>query len=102
MSAILTPLAYQLGLGAAGGFIVGYALKKLTKIIAVVVGLFVLALVYLGYRGIITINYEALGSAVSGALGLTGQALDWIGPIISHLPFAGTFGLGFFLGFKMG
>jgi len=28
MSEIITPVVYQLGLGAVGGFIVGFALKK--------------------------------------------------------------------------
>jgi len=98
----MSALAYQLGIGGIGGFIAGYALKKMMKIVAVVIGLFILALVYLGYSGIITINYGELGNAVSSALGLTGQAAEWITPIIAHLPFAGTFGLGLFLGFKMG
>ncbi len=101
MSAV-TPLVYQLGIGGVGGFIAGYALKKFVKIVAVIIGLFILALVYLGYRGIITIDYDELGNAVSGGLGLTGQAAEWITPIIAHLPFAGAFGLAFFLGFKMG
>jgi len=86
MSEVLMPLVYQSGLGAVGGFIVGYALKKVAKIVAIFIGLFILALVYLGYRGIITINYEALGRAVSGVLGFAGQVGDWISPIISHLP----------------
>jgi len=43
------------------------------KVAAVIIGLFILALVYLGYRGIISINYSALGDSVSGALGLTGR-----------------------------
>ncbi len=98
----LSPLAYQLGIGGVGGFIAGYALKKFLKIVAIIVGLFILALVYLGYSGIISINYSALGDSVSGALGLTGQAAEWIAPIIAHLPFAGAFGVAFFLGFKMG
>jgi uncharacterized membrane protein (Fun14 family) len=98
----LSPLAYQFGVGGVGGFIAGYALKKLMKIVAIIIGLFILALVYLGYKGIISINYSALGGSVSGALGLTGQAADLIAPIIAHLPFAGAFGLAFFLGFKMG
>lgn len=102
MSEVLSPLGYQLGIGGVGGFIAGYALKKFMKIVAVIIGLFILALVYLGYRGIISINYSALGDSVSGALGLTGQAAEWISPIIAHLPFAGAFGLAFFLGFKMG
>jgi len=98
----LTPLSYQLGVGGIGGFIAGYALKKLMKIVAVIIGLVILLLVYLGYRGIITINYEALGDSVSSGLGLTGQAAEIVSPIIAHLPFAGAFGLAFFLGFKMG
>ena len=32
MSEILTPVVYQLGLGGIGGFIVGYAIKKIVKI----------------------------------------------------------------------
>jgi uncharacterized membrane protein (Fun14 family) len=100
MSAI-TPLIYQLGLGGIGGFIAGYAMKKFMKIVAVIIGLFILALIYLGYQGIISINYSELGNAVKDGLGLTGAAADWIAPIIAHLPFAGTFGVGFFLGFKI-
>ena len=102
MSAILSPLGYQVGIGGVGGFIAGYALKKLVKLAVVIIGIFILALAYLGYKGIININYGALGDSVSGALGLTGQAADWLAPIIAHLPLAGAFGLAFFLGFKMG
>jgi uncharacterized membrane protein (Fun14 family) len=102
VSEVLSPLGYQLGIGGIGGFVAGYALKKLAKLVVVVIGLFVLALAYLGYRGIISINYGALGDSVSGALGLSGQAAEWLGPIIAHLPLAGAFGLAFFLGFKMG
>ena len=98
----LTPLVYQLGLGGIGGFIAGYAMKKFMKIVAVIIGLFILALVYLGYQGIISINYSELGNAVKDGLGLAGQAADIIAPIIAQLPFAGAFGLGFFLGLKLG
>jgi len=98
----LSPLAYQFGVGGVGGFIAGYALKKLMKLVVVIIGLFILALVYLEYKGILSVNYDALGNSVSGALGLTGQAADLITPIIAHLPFAGAFGLAFFLGFKIG
>ena len=102
MSAVLSPLGYQLGIGGIGGFIAGYALKKLVKLAVIIIGIFVLALAYLGYKGYIAINYSALGNGVSNALGLTGQAAEWLAPIIAHLPLAGAFGLAFFLGFKMG
>ena len=53
MSEIITPVVSQLGLGGVGGFVVGFALKKLTKLFIVVIGLFVLALLYLSINGVI-------------------------------------------------
>ena len=53
-------------------------------------------------RDIISINYVEVGNVASGALGLSGEVAGWITPVIAHLPFAGAFGLAFFLGFKKG
>jgi uncharacterized membrane protein (Fun14 family) len=69
LSEILTPVVYELGLGAVGGFVVGFALKKIAKIFLIVIGIFVAALLYLGASDIITINFGALWSAVGGWLG---------------------------------
>jgi uncharacterized membrane protein (Fun14 family) len=102
MSEILTPLAYQLGVGGVGGFIAGYALKKISKLIVVLIGLFFLVLLYLGYSRIISINYDKLLEAIGNGLGLGGQVAKWLIGIISVLPFVGSFALGFLLGFKMG
>lgn len=102
MSEIITPLVYQLGLGAVGGFILGFALKKIAKIFIVVIGIFILALLYLGVGNIIGINYGALSNAIGGWLGTAGQAASWIVGLISLLPFIGSFMMGFFLGFKLG
>ncbi len=97
-----TPLVYSVGIGGVGGFIAGYAFKKFLKLVALVVGLFIVALVYLAYQGIISINFGALGNAIASGLGLAGQATSFIPTILSLLPAAGSFGVGFFLGFKMG
>jgi uncharacterized membrane protein (Fun14 family) len=35
MSEVISPLVFQLGLGGIGGFVVGYALKKLSKLILI-------------------------------------------------------------------
>jgi uncharacterized membrane protein (Fun14 family) len=101
MSALI-PLTYQVGIGGIGGFIAGYAFKKFLKIVAVIVGLFILALIFLGYKGIITINFGELENSIANALGIAGQATSFIATIIALLPAAGSFGLGFFLGFKLG
>jgi len=102
MSEILSPVAYQLGVGGIGGFIVGYALKKISKLILILIGLFIIALLYLGTQGIISINYEALWKATAGLVGSAGEAFSWLVGLISLLPFMGSFIIGFLLGFKLG
>jgi len=102
MSEMISPLVYQLGIGGIGGFIVGYAIKKISKLIVVLIGLFVVALLYLGTSGMISVNYEALWNAMKGWLGLAGQAAEWLIGLISLIPFMGSFIVGFALGFKLG
>lgn len=102
MSEILPSLGFQLGAGGIGGFIVGYALKKISKLVAIILGLILIGLVYLSTQGIISINFEALMKAMGGWLGLAGEGFSWLVGAISLLPFAGSFIVGFLLGFKMG
>ena len=78
MSEIITPVVYQLGLGAIGGFVVGFALKKIAKLFIIVLGIFIIALLYLGASNIININFGALWSAVGGWLGGAGEAASWL------------------------
>ena len=102
MSEIITPVVYELGLGAVGGFVVGFALKKIATLLIIVLGLFILALLYLGASDIISINFSTLWSAVSDWLGSASQAFSWIIGLIAIIPFLGSFAVGFFLGFKLG
>jgi uncharacterized membrane protein (Fun14 family) len=102
LSEIITPVVYQLGLGAVGGFVVGFALKKIAKIFLLVIGIFIVALLYLGASDIISINFGALWDAVGGWLGGAGEAASWLVGLIAIIPFIGSFALGFFLGFKLG
>lgn len=102
MSEVVGPVAAQLGLGGVGGFFVGYALKKLAKIIAILLGLGIVVLLYLSQTGYIQVNYDKLSEATSRLLGAAGQAQAWLTPLLANLPFAGSFLLGFALGFKKG
>jgi uncharacterized membrane protein (Fun14 family) len=102
MSEIITPLVYQFGLGGIGGFILGFALKKIAKLFIVLIGIFIVALLYLGLNGIISINYDSLWTTIANGLGGAGQAASWLVGVISLLPFVGSFVLGFVIGFKIG
>jgi uncharacterized membrane protein (Fun14 family) len=102
MSEFLPSLGFQLGAGAIGGFIAGYAVKKISKLVAILIGLIILGLIYLSTQGIISINYGALWTSLEGSLGFAGSAFSWLVGVISLLPFAGSFLASFLLGFKLG
>jgi uncharacterized membrane protein (Fun14 family) len=57
---------------ASGGFlfgaVAGYAIKKVMKIAAIVLGLFVSALAYLSYKGLIDVKWVAMENVTRSAL----------------------------------
>lgn len=54
----LMALAGSLGGGSLIGFTSGYFLKKMAKIALFVIGAFSLVLMYLGYTGVFTVNWD--------------------------------------------
>lgn len=102
MSEIFSPLVFELGLGTVGGFIVGFAMKKLAKLFLVLIGILVIVLLYLGTSNVISINFSALWDMIAGMLGGAAQAASWLVGLISLLPFIGSFMVGFLLGLKIG
>ena len=54
----LAPFLGSVGGGFVAGALVGYAVKKVIKIAAVVVGMFIAALAYLQYQGIIHVDWS--------------------------------------------
>ncbi|MEM3769749.1 MAG: FUN14 domain-containing protein [Candidatus Bathyarchaeia archaeon] len=104
MSEVFPSILFQLGVGGIGGFILGFALKKLSKLILLLIGLFIVVLLYLGMKGIIhvSINYDALFEVISNFFHWTGSAISWLAGVVALLPFAGSFVAGFLLGLKLG
>jgi uncharacterized membrane protein (Fun14 family) len=78
-------LAVTIGGAFFGGILIGYAMKKVIKIAAVVVGLFLGALAYLQYQQIIDINWNKLQTVSQNALIVLANT-------ISHIPSIGTSG----------
>jgi uncharacterized membrane protein (Fun14 family) len=62
------PTAATMGGGFFLGVLIGYALKKVIKIVAVIVGLFFAGLAYLQYHQIASINWNKVQQVSEGAL----------------------------------
>ena len=54
--------------GLYAGILVGYALKKVIKMVAVIVGLFLAGLSQLQYQQIITVNWNKLQTLLEDAI----------------------------------
>ena len=98
----LTPLITQLGVGGIIGLCIGYALKKVAKIVAAIIGLFTLGLIYMETQGLISVDWLGVETWGNTALGSLGQMEGTLGAVLSNLPFAGGAIVGFGLGIKMG
>ena len=110
-------LLFSAGGGFLFGTVVGYAIKKVMKIAAVVVGLFVAALAYLSYRGWVGVKWVAMEDASRSTLtnaseqvvhALNNTATQFASHpsavAASGLPVAAVFGFvpGLMMGFKKG
>jgi uncharacterized membrane protein (Fun14 family) len=65
---LLEDFVFSAGGGFLFGTAAGYALKKVMKIATVVVGLFVVALTYLSYKGLIDVKWVAMENITRSAL----------------------------------
>lgn len=98
------PIA-QLGFGGVAGAAVGYTAKKLTKLVALLLGAAFILVQVLVHYGLITVNWGAVESSAqgvwSGPDGVTLVDRAW-SLLRDQLPFGGAFVAGFALGFKLG
>jgi uncharacterized membrane protein (Fun14 family) len=62
------PSAATIGGGFLVGVLIGYALKKVIKLVAVIVGLFLAGLAYLQHHQIANINWNKLQTVTEGAI----------------------------------
>ena len=112
------PNAATMGGGFIVGILIGYAVKKVIKIVAVIVGLFLAGLAYLQYHQIANINWNIL-QTVSGVLttvanltmqipGISGDSSHAAATASSlamtsfGIPLTGSMSAGFTIGFMKG
>jgi uncharacterized membrane protein (Fun14 family) len=115
------PTAAAMGSGFFIGILIGYALKKVIKLLAVIVGLFLAGLAYLQSQQIANINWNKLQTVSEGALatvanltmqipGISASSSDVHAAATASslamtsfgIPFTGSMSAGFTLGFIKG
>ena len=96
-----TQLGLEFGSGAVIGGIIGFAAKKVAKIIAIIVGLELVLFKFLETQGFLVINWGKLGGAFEGlANDAPDQAQSLVNTFVSTAGIGAGFAAGFFLGFK--
>ena len=101
-TSFITPLVTQLGVGGIIGLCIGFALKKIAKIAAAIIGLFSLGLIYMESQEMITVDWLGVETWGNTALAGLGQAEGALGAFLANLPIAGGAVVGFALGIKWG
>ena len=64
----IMPFVSTVGFGGIVGFLVGFALKRIMKILAVIAGVFFAALLYLESQHIVNVNWDKLQTISNGIL----------------------------------
>lgn len=101
----VVPWLEQLGFGLVAGFVAGFALKKLGRLAALVVGLLFLALQLLAWSGYVTIQWGRLQADVEPMLQASSLSEAWrslLTVMTYNLPFAAAFVPGFVTGLRRG
>src|SRR6187200_1223745 len=64
----IMPFVSTIGFGGIVGFLVGFILKRIMKILAVIAGVFLAALLYLESQHIVNVNWDKLETISNGIL----------------------------------
>jgi uncharacterized membrane protein (Fun14 family) len=106
----LTSMSATVGGGFFGGILVGYALKKVIKMIAIVVGLFLVGLAFMQYQQIATIHWNKIEGTITKLAAATTNTINdnnnaaALAAMMSNfgIPLTSSMSIGFTIGFMKG
>jgi uncharacterized membrane protein (Fun14 family) len=104
---VITTTAATLGGGFFGGLLIGYALKKIVKLIAVIVGLFIAGLAYVQYHQIASFNWNKIEGTITLLANTTAntfndKSIETLGLTNFGIPLTSGMSAGFAIGFLRG
>jgi uncharacterized membrane protein (Fun14 family) len=103
----LSSVTATIGGGFFGGLLLGYTLKKVVKLIAVVVGLFIAGLAYLQYQQKASVNWDRIEGTISTIANATTNTfndhnIESLAMNNLGIPLTGGVSAGFVIGFMKG
>jgi len=100
----LQQIGIEAGGGAVIGGVIGFAAKKVAKLIAIIVGLELALFKFLETRGVLAVNWEKITNASANVTdtATSAETPSWVNSFLSTLPVGAGFTGGFLLGFKRG
>jgi uncharacterized membrane protein (Fun14 family) len=104
---VITSITATIGGGFAGGVLLGYALKKVVKLLAVIVGLFIAGLAYLQYHQIASFNWDKIEGTITLLANTTANtfndySIETLGLTNFGIPLTSGMSAGFATGFLIG
>ena len=113
MNENLTSIGATIGVGFFAGILIGYALKKVVKVVAIIVGLFFAGIAYPQYQQIVAINWNKVPQLSQNVVTTLANATTQIPGFNSGhpadismsnfgIPLTGSVSVGFTIGFMRG
>jgi uncharacterized membrane protein (Fun14 family) len=106
----LTSISTSIGGGFFGGLLIGYALKKVIKMLAIVAGLFLAGVAFLQYQHMATIHWHKVEGAITKLAATITSTINDNNNVAASLAMMSNFGIplsssmsiGFTVGFMKG
>jgi uncharacterized membrane protein (Fun14 family) len=103
----LTSIPATIGGGFIGGLLLGFAIKKVVKLIAVMVGLFIAGLAYMQYQQIAYFDWDKIERTIKEIFGnvssqISGQDISSFAFSNLGIPLTSGMSAGFAVGFMKG
>ncbi|MFC6835655.1 FUN14 domain-containing protein [Halomarina ordinaria] len=97
-------LGLDVGTGGVVGAVTGFAAKKLTKLVAVLVGVQLALFKYLESQQLLVVDWDRLTAGLLdvGDVAASGAPPSWVTSLLSTASVSGGFAAGFLVGFKAG
>jgi uncharacterized membrane protein (Fun14 family) len=95
-------LVTMLGFGGFCGFVTGFALKKIARIFAVILGVIFIVIQFFAFKGWISVDWNAISQStdIFSSSGMSAILKNMMHILTTNLPFGSSFIIGLFMGLK--